>query len=280
MSTVVPPPPAARKAPPPAARAPQQPETLSASRFAISRGKIKGAQRIMLYGPGGIGKTSLAALAPNPVFIDLEDGSKDLDVARVEWGETWADFRACLQSSALDSYQSIVIDSVTKAESLAIAHTLATVLHPDKGYRVDSIEGYGFGKGLQFVFETFTRVLPDLDRHIRAGRNIILIAHDCVNDVPNPNGEDFIRYEPHLQSPKSGKSSIREAVFQWVDHALFMGYDVVVGKDGKGKGGGTRTIWSAELPSHRAKSRSMAESIPYETADDGTIWQMIFGGEK
>ena len=41
--------------------------------------------------------------------------------------------------------------------------------------------------------------------HARGTRdNVILICHDCTATVPNPTGEDWLRYEPRLQSPGSG----------------------------------------------------------------------------
>lgn len=268
----LPPPPAPR---PRAAAAPAvAPE--SAVRFTISSGRVGAAQRVVLYGPGGIGKTTLAALAPKAVFLDIEEGSNRLDAARVGGIATWADMRACLQATGLFvPYQTLVLDSVTRAEELAVVHTLATVPH-EKGHRVTSLEGYGFGKGYQHVYDTFLNLLVDLDRHIREGRNVVLVAHDCIADVPNPVGDDFIRYEPHLQQPKSGRASIRERVFQWADHVLFVGYDVV-SEDGKGKGGGTRTIWPIERPDHRAKSRTLTEPLVFENAADGRIWQQILG---
>jgi len=248
----------------------------SAGRFAVSSVVAPRGERVMIYGPGGIGKSTLAALAPGAVFLDLEDSTTHFTAQRVSNLETWADLRACLQSDALNPYQTIVIDSITRAEEWAVAHTLATVPH-EKGNKVTNLESYGFGKGVGHVYDVFGLILPDLDRHIRAGRNVILIAHECVADVPNPSGEDFLRYEPHLQAPKSGKASIRERVFQWVDHALFVAYDVVT-KDKKGLGGGTRTIWPVERPDHRAKSRSIAEPLAYESAADGAIWPLILGG--
>jgi hypothetical protein len=269
------PPPARRGAPPPAA--PALSVVPSGDRFAVSSGRVVGAERVMLYGPGGIGKTNLAALAPNPVFLDIEDGSKHLEVSRITGLTNWTDLRSCLQSNALDGFQTIVLDSVTRAEEWAIAHTLATVPH-EKGNPIVRLEDYGFGKGFQHVYDVFGLILPDFDRHIRAGRNVVLIAHDVTADVPNPSGEDFLRYEPHLQAPKSGKASIRERVFQWVDHVLFLSYDVIATKDGKGKGGGSRTIWPVERPDHRAKSRSIADPLVYENANDGAIWTLILGG--
>jgi len=274
----LPPPPKRKDTPPPITFAPPPAAGPGADRFPVFSGRIASAQRVMIYGPGGIGKSTLASLAPGCVFLDIEESTKNLDASRVGGIETWADLRACLHSETLVGYQTVVIDSVTKAEELAIAHTLATVPH-EKGNKVTSLEGYGFGKGYQHVYETFLHLLVDLDRHVRAGQNVVLIAHDCTADVPNPVGEDFIRFEPHLQQPKSGKASIRERVFQWADHVLFIGYDVV-SEDGKGKGGGTRTIWPVERPDHRAKSRSVAEPLVYENANDGGIWPLILGGSR
>jgi hypothetical protein len=264
----------ALKAPPPP-KTNGRTETPSMTNFSVEKGVIGGAQRVLVYGPGGIGKSTLARLSANPVFLDIENGTRFLDVSRISGIDDFGSLRACLQSNALDQFKTIVIDSVTMAEQMAVAHTLKTVKH-EKGHSVNSVEGYGFGKGYQHVYDTFLLLLQDCDRHIRADRNVILIAHDCVADVPNPVGEDYIRYEPHLQSPKSGKGSIRNRVIQWADYVLFVGYDVI-SEDGKGKGGGTRTIFTTERPDHVAKSRTNIDTLPFERPDDDTIWKNIGG---
>ena len=266
------PPPASN--PPPSGNTPQQ--QAEVREFPITSGKIDAPQKIVLYGTGGIGKSTLAALAPRAVMLDIESGTRDLNVNRIENIDSFSALRTCLQGDALNGHGTVVIDSATKVEELAVAHTLETVKH-DKGTAVSSIEGYGFGKGYQHVYETFLLLLSDLDRQARAGRNVILIAHDCIDGVPNPTGDDWIRYEPHLQRPKSGKASIRNRVVQWADHVLFLGYDVV-SEDGKGRGGGTRTIWPSEQPSHIAKSRRIAAPLPFNDATDDTVWRQIFGG--
>jgi hypothetical protein len=168
--------------------------------------------------------------------------------------------RAALQSDGWDDVRTVVIDSITKAEELAVAHTLEHTLQDGK--KSSSVEGYGYGKGYGYVFDTFLPLLGDLDRHARAGRKVVLIALDFKCNVPNPAGEDWLRYEPRLQSPTSGKASIRLRVREWADHVLFYGYDVAVDKDGKGKGCGSRTIYPGELPHCMAKSRTCADPIP------------------
>lgn len=269
------PPPAARKSPPPASPAAEPVST--AGRFAVATGRVSGAQRVVIYGPGGVGKSSLAALAPRPVFLDIETGTEHLDVARISDIATWGDLRACVQSSMLDAYETIVIDSATRAEEMAVAATLAFVKN-EKGQTMTSIEGYGWGKGFQHVYDTWLPLLSDLDRHIRAGRNVVLVSHACTANVPNPSGENFIRYEPRLQTTNNGKAAIRSRVVEWADHVLFIGYDVSA-KDGKGVGGGTRTIWTSELPDHIAKSRTVAPDLPFQSAADGDIWAHILGGK-
>ena len=268
------------KAPPPPPRsAATVPQQTDPSRFAITSGRIASPQRIVLYGTGGIGKTSLAALAPNPVFLDLEHGTEELDVQRIQL-DGWDDLRACLQSDKLEGFSTVVIDGGTKAQELAEAHTIATVPH-EKGHRINRIEDYGFGKGLSHVYETYLLLLQDLDTQVRRGRNVILIAHDCISEFPNPSGDNFIRYEPHLQAPKSGKASIRNRVIQWASHVLFVGYDVAATREGKGVGSGTRTIHTCEMPTHVAKTRggdSVPATMPF-VQGDGAIWDLVLGGK-
>jgi len=234
------------------------------------------AQRVAIYGPGGIGKTSLACSAPGPVaFFDLDDSlgvlQPDVDI-RVVPISTWAEMISALKSPGWDKIKTIVIDSATKAEELASAHVVKTIPH-EKGHMVRRIEDYGYGKGYTFIFDVFIELLQILDIHKASGRNIILICHECTAMVPNPMGEDFPRYEPRLQSPPSGKSSIRLRVKENVDHLLFVSYDFDV-KNKKATGHGTRTIYPSELPHFMAKSRLLADPIPFPRGD-GELWTML-----
>ncbi|HNQ22467.1 MAG TPA: ATP-binding protein [Phycisphaerae bacterium] len=242
--------------------------------------------RVGVFGPGGIGKTTLAATAPGPVgFIDLDDSLPilrpslgELDIRRVSGVAGWQDIRDALHSDGWDGVRTIVIDSATKAEELALEWTLRNVRHEKDGVVIRRIEDYGFGKGYQHLYETFLTLLNDLDQHVRAGRNVILICHDCTATVPNPKGEDYIRWEPRLQNPSSGKASIRLRVREWLDHLLYVGYDVESTKSRKAQGHGTRTIYPQEMPWCMAKSRTLAEPVELVQFDT-TLWNKLLAHE-
>ena len=276
------PPPAAVR--PPASAATPQAAVASSKRFGVSSGRKVGAQRVLLYGPGGVGKSALAALAPNPVFLDLEHGSDQFDVARASGIESFADVREWLQGDESDPFASVILDTSTKLEELGLGHMIATIPHEKPGVKITSIESYGFGKGYRHLYDLMSLVLQDCDRLIRKGKNVILIAHSCTNEAPNPTGDNWLRYEPRLQHPKK-ENSTRERTIGWADHVLFIGYDVA-SNEGKGIGSGTRTIYTQELPAHLAKTRGPFDvkdkvpfSLPYPKGDS-TIWSLILGGAK
>lgn len=255
-----------------------------AKKMGVSRGILRGSERIVLYGPGGVGKSELASLLKDvgitPLYIDIENGSQFLDVARIDPSPTTFEEtrQAIRMAAAMDDIGAIVVDSLTRAEEMAVDYTIRTVKN-DRGEHVSSIEGYGFGKGYTYVYESFLLLLQELDAAARAGKHIIGISHDCTATVPNPSGEDFIRYEPRLQSPPSGKGSIRHRVKEWCDHLFYIGFDTFVEKGitGKGKasGSGMRTIYPCEMPTHWAKSRLLSESIQYARGGS-ELWRTLF----
>jgi len=229
-----------------------------------------------------VGKTTLAHLigtqVKNPLILDLESGSLDLDAERISDISSWEALRAAVQAKDLwQDRGALILDSATTAEEMAIKWVINNVPH-EKGFEVKSIDDYGWGQGYGYLYDQFLLLLADLDRHIENGRHIILIAHDSIANVPNPAGIDWIRYEPRLYSPSSGKSSrnsVRLRIKEWCDHLLFLGWDVTVDKSGRAIGGGTRTIHPLELPIQMAKSRTLSEPIPFQNSEDSTLWETL-----
>jgi hypothetical protein len=275
-----PPPPPTKAPPPPSAIGHKLPDV----NFDIESGVKVGAERVVIYGPGGSGKSSLCALLRdvgiNPLFLDIGNGSRYLDVDRITSDKLpiWEHLRSALHNNAIwAKYQAVVIDDLTRGQEMAEDWVVRNVKH-EKGKPIASIDDYGFGKGLGHVYDAFLHLLGDLDTHARNGRYVICTAHECVTEVPNPADNDYKRYEPRLQSPKKGENSIRHRVKEWCDHLVFIDYDKHVSDDGKASGGGSRTIYCEERPTHWAKSRTLSEPIVYEKGD-AKFWKLLLNKE-
>lgn len=263
----------------PPQKAPSKPQaqpkrTLSFAALDTNRGEGVG-----IYGVGGAGKTTLVDGAPGPIAsFDLDNSLAVLrlpNTRRVDGIGEWSDLLDVINGDGWNDVKTLVIDSITVAEEMATRWVIKNVPH-SKGLAIKNIEDYGWGIGYRHIYDAFVALLAALDRHKAAGRNVVLVCHQCVVNVPNPSGEDWLRYEPRLQGTKY---SIRLRVHEWVDHMLFLGYDIDV-KDGKGKGSGTRTLWPVEMPHCMAKSRTLADPIPiYPGSND--VWDALFNkGEK
>lgn len=255
--------------PPPPITDGTTPKKEAKKKLVFSKIEPKKGLRIGLYGTAGVGKTTLAAsMKGNKVFFDLDDSLPILqeqltpDILQTIQTikiETWQEILDALDSDGWDGINTIIIDTVTKAEELAQQYMLETIPN-EKGKFVKRIEEYGFGKGYTFLFDTFLPLLAALDRHCKAGRNVVLIMHDCTSTVPNPTGDDYLRYEPRLSNPASGKSSIRLRVREWLDHLFYLGYETLVDENGKASGG-QRILIPAERPYCMAKSRRLSQDI-------------------
>lgn len=274
-----PPPPMRRSAPPQQSKA--GPMTPVAGTFSVVSGVRRKARRVVPYGTGGIGKTSLVAgladVGLNPIFLDLEGGTEDMDVKALSGINSWETLRGALNSPELDPFDTVVLDTASKAEELAAKWVIANAPKAD-GDAATSLESFGYGKGYAYLCDQMTLLLADLDRIRDKGKNVILICHDCKASVPNPEGVDFIRYEPFLYHTKSGNSSVRDRVKNWADEILFIGYDVFVSNKGKAKGSGTRQIFCQEQATFVAKSRTLVGPYTYNKGDV-QIWKDLFGKE-
>ena len=268
---------------------PTRSQTTNTARVSLGAIAESSGSRIVLYGTGGIGKTTLACMMPGPVaFVDADESLPDLK-QKLKKGKmpapvivpasNWSTLKSSLQSGGWEKIKTIVIDSATKTEEWCIAHVLRTV-RSDSDATVTSVEGYGYGKGYKYVYEEYLKLLSWLDAHVREGRNIVLIAHECTANYPNPRGPDYPRYEPRLMDKPN--NSIRHKVKEWSSSTLFMSYDLDVVKEGKkdkkGKAvmGGSRMIYTAEQAFCMAKSRTAdEEQIAVEEGENP--WPIILG---
>src|SRR3990167_3585272 len=71
---------------------------------------------MLVYGNGGVGKTTFAATAPKPLLVDCENGSKyfglrgiEVDVAKVS---QWSDMEGLFDIAKSGKYETIIIDPI------------------------------------------------------------------------------------------------------------------------------------------------------------------------
>ena len=88
----------------------------------ITSGIQHTAQRVVIYGPEGIGKSTFASKFPNPVFIDTEGSTKKLDVRRLPNPTSWTHILEEIKYIKENPYlcDTLVIDTAEWAENLKI----------------------------------------------------------------------------------------------------------------------------------------------------------------
>lgn len=244
----------------------------SPKKFTRSKGITRTSWKTGICGPEGSGKSTLASLCPGVIFADLEHSTKDLDVERVDGITNWFDLRAFVQIVTPEEYPVVCIDSVTRAEDWCAEYVIAHKIGNEGQRAKDSLEDFKYKAGLTFVTDEFKRLLADIDAAFLRGVSFIMVAHNRVSRVRNPDGSDFIRNEPRLLNEEKGGNML--PWIQFLDHLLFIDFDVAVNK-GKASGSGSRAIYSQATPSRMAKSRTLSgEPIVYGRGD-GQVWDLL-----
>lgn len=228
----------------------------------IISGKIIKPQKVVIYGPEGIGKSTFAAQFPKPLFIDTEGSTSHLEVDRLPRPTSWQMLKQYIKDLKGDTmgYHTLVIDTADWAERLceeAICQFNGKV----------GIEDFGYGKGYTYVKEEFGRLLDSLSDLIDAGMNVALTAHSIIRkfELPEETGA-YDRYELKL-GQKAGNQCAALAK-EWADMVLFVNYKeiVITTKDNKKKvSGGKRVMYTAHNPCWDAKNRhGLDEELPFD----------------
>jgi hypothetical protein len=107
----------------------------------IQEGRLNRAQRLVEYGPLGIGKTWLATQFPNPVLFDTEDGSLQYNVKRIRALNSDDFFNAlsALTKVQKPEFKTLVVDMIDQAEKYMRDRILRI-------HRRDGLEDFGTGK--------------------------------------------------------------------------------------------------------------------------------------
>lgn len=224
----------------------------------IRRGQDIRPPRIFIYGVEGIGKTTFAAGAPSPIFIQTEDGQGALDVARFPMASSVDDVRAALTTLYTEdhAFGTVVLDS---------ADWLEQIIAKDVESKHEA-KDLAYGKGALKQAEIWQELLAGFNalRNDR-GMAVVLIGHSQIKRFDSPETEPYDRYTPKLQ--ERSNALVRE----WADAVLFANYRTVIKKEdagfnkthARGIGTGERLLHTAEKPAYMAKNRyAFPESLP------------------
>lgn len=237
----------------------------------ITRGKIKAAQKVVIYGPEGIGKSTFASKFPDPLFIDTEGSTNHMDVARLPKPSSWTmlleEVRYVINTPGL--CKTLVIDTADWAETLCISEICAR-------NHWSGIEDPGYGKGYVYLADEFGKLLNLLTELVDRGIHAVLTAHAMMRKFEQPDELGaYDRWELKLQKKTA------PIVKEWADMLLFANYKtLVINVDGKGaqKGknkaqGGQRIMYTTHHNCWDGKNRhGLPEELPFDFASIAHIF--------
>jgi len=183
---------------------------------------------LFIYGPPGVGKTSLVSRFPKPLFVfdEQETGIEDLlefgqvpKPVGMEEVDTWLGLMDITERIAdgQTEAKTAVFDSVTGFEKLCFYHHCHEEYNDDWGKK-----GFlNFYQGPAGAAKTDWSAWVDRLRDIRkAGINVIMIGHSKLGPYNNPWGADYDRFTPDIDK------RIWAATHRWAQAILFYCYHV------------------------------------------------------
>ena len=238
----------------------------------ITKGKRARAQKVVIYGTEGIGKSSLASQFPEPLFIDTEGSTDNMDVARLDKPTSWImlNNQIAFIKANPTVCKTLVIDTIDWAESLCVENLCA--MHGKKG-----IEDFNYGNGYVYAKEEMGRFLNKLQDLIEIGINVVLTAHAQIRkfELPDEMGS-YDKYE--LKLGKKTSSQTAPLVKEWADLLLFCNYKTYLisqEKSTKKKAqGNQRVMYTEHNPAWDAKNRhGLPSELPLNYASIAHIFK-------
>jgi len=215
-----------------------------------------------VVGEEGIGKTSLAASFPKPVFIRVEEGTKSLtaehvkklfaDVRQMPTAQKFADIIEQLNALGEQEhgFKTVVVDTITQLNTMIEAEIVAK----DKALSINSALG-GYGAGQNAVADKHSQV-RDICGNLRTYKkmNIVFLAHADYEKIDPPDAESYMRYTVKLH---------HKSMVHYIDNVDLVAYlklrtYVTEGKDKKrnmATTDGNRIITCYKTPNHVSKNR-------------------------
>jgi hypothetical protein len=265
----------------------QQPQAPRSRLGAASKGRLLAPSRYFIYGVEGSGKTTLLSYAPDPIWIDADDGTGKLDVTRYQFRDGpdgHVPHHYSEITSAIDDliqsphdYKTLVLDTADRIESMIWRHIIDRDNEKVRGEKMVGIEDFGYGRGYVAAVDEWRNLCSRLDRlRTLRGVAIALVGHSFVKNFKNPEGPDFDRYQPALHDKASA------FLRGWSDVVGFLRFEEVVNEEkrkrAKGLSTGRRIMHLSRTAAFDAKARGgMPEEleIPVENP-----WAVISKAES
>lgn len=228
----------------------------------ISRTKRLRAPKIVIAGPGKIGKTTFAAHAPNAVGILTEDGADAVDASAFPLCQSLDDVYSAIGTLLSENHQfeSVFLDSLDWLEPLLHAHVCAA-------NKWANIEAPGYGKGYIAAAEEWRSLLAGFET-LRQQKNmaVILIAHDKIKHFESPLHDGYDQYVLKLHDRAAG------LVLEWADVIGWANYQIVTTESDAGYGNkevkarttGKRILHVEPHPAHMGGNRFGLKNMPLD----------------
>ena len=128
--------------------------------------------KALIYGQPGLGKTTFALSAPDPVLLDFDGGVHRVDSMHqkdtLQVGG-WNDVLEVLNDGSLNDYRTIIIDTAGKMLDAMSAYLIAKNPKLGRANGALSLQGYGERKA---EFNNFIKRISAMNKHI------IFVAHE------------------------------------------------------------------------------------------------------
>ena len=208
---------------------------------------------MIIYGTKGIGKTTMAAGAPNPVLLAIEDGVGLLDVPHwsniVSFGDV-IEALGALYSEEHDR-KTLIVDSLDWLEPLVWQEACSR-----NGW--SSIEAPDYGKGYVAALYVWREYIDGI-RALRdeTGMTIVQIAHNSIKRFDSPESDPYDRYQIKLHDRASALLQEHADLVAFMTHRVStkekdVGFNKRVTR---AVGGGNRVFYTEERPAYLAKNR-------------------------
>jgi hypothetical protein len=230
----------------------------------VSRGKIKRPISLIVYGQGGVGKTTLPSKAPSPLYIgpEVEAGTAWLDVSRAPAPKSLSDLKTVLGELLKEphDFKTLVLDSLDTTEPLVFE----AVCREAKVQSIEDAFG-GYGKGYVRALALW-RELIGLIQELQAkkGMHFVGIAHAQVKSHTDPKtNHTWNRYSMKLNEKASQLWKESVDALLYATHEFFSQEQ----KGGRAKAfsTGKRVLLTSWTTAHDAKNRM---NLPEEIALD------------